>query len=113
MTETKKQEWWWVAVNGETAALSPIASETPPLIQPTPEQLLGYRTLDEAKAAQQFLLTAPVSDIYRSMVGGDLAKRIKAGEISYFLPKKPELPTKGPTQWLYGPGMELDYKADC
>lgn len=47
-------QYYWLAINGSTATLSPIPVAVEKLdISPTPKNLIGFRSRDEALAAQQ------------------------------------------------------------
>jgi hypothetical protein len=55
-------ERFWIALNGASCTLcrTPL---TDPVISPTPEQALGFPTLEEAEQAQQHVLDAPIETV--------------------------------------------------
>lgn len=68
------------------------------VVTPTPEQMWGFSTLDEAQRAQQICLNAPIADAMRFLQG--LGPDIKAGRVVYVRPANPESRTRGPTMWM-------------
>jgi hypothetical protein len=102
-----KNEWYyWLAVNKASVACSPAPGRRGCVgVIPTPEQLLGFPTLEEARDVQRFLLTAPIALVERYMTE-ELPPRIRAGEVAYVRPEHPQPPTRGPTVWTMVPGDE-------
>ena len=96
-------ERYWIAINGASCALTAFPMRHP-LVIPTPEQLLGFPTLDEARKAQQVCLNAPMPEVKRFMQS--LSADVMAGRVRVIKPKHPEPPTSGQTAW-----MEVHYTA--
>lgn len=93
MAESK----YWIAINGASCALLSFPM-TNPFVTPTPQQLLGFPTFEEAKRAQQICLTAPLSEAASFLQS--LAPDVAAGRIVAITFDNPEPPTHGPTMWL-------------
>src|SRR5262245_40271775 len=53
---------YWIALNGPSCAINTVPMREP-VVSPTPEQLIGYPTLEEAQAAQRLCLTAPIEEV--------------------------------------------------
>lgn len=53
------KKWWWVAINGASVGTSPMPLAEP-VVDPCPEELLGFETEDEQIKTQEFLLEAPI-----------------------------------------------------
>jgi hypothetical protein len=91
-------EWkYWIAINGASCAMSALPMRKPK-VSPTPQQMLGFPTLEEAKHAQHVCLTAPLDDVKRFLAS--LSADVKAGRIIAITPANSEPPTYGPTMWL-------------
>ena len=88
---------YWIAVNGSSCAMSAMAMRDP-VVTPTPEQMWGFPTLEEAQKAQQICLTAPMADVIAFLEG--LRQDIKSGRILYRSPENPGPQTRGETVWL-------------
>ena len=91
---------WWVAINGPSAAVSPMPLPRPPLLQvtPRPEQLIGYPTQERQLAAQDLLLNASMEKI-ESYMREIVPNLIRKGEILYYRIAAPEPHTPGITAW--------------
>ena len=50
------ESYWWIAINGPSCARSNFPMRKP-LVTPTPEQLIGFPTAEEAEQAQHTCLT--------------------------------------------------------
>lgn len=98
--KTKKEvkQWYWIAINRDSAAASAMPCAEPPTVRPTPEQLLGFSTRDEQVDVQRFLLEKPIEEVNEFMQS--LPRRIESGEIRYLRPTNPEPPTRGQTLWI-------------
>lgn len=94
----KQHRYYWIAVNGASAAASPLPLGDNPTVSPTPEQLIGFTTQQEQLAVQKKLLTAPIEEVTAYMTQTLRAKCAK-GEIRYIRPANPEPPTEL-TMWL-------------
>ena len=77
-------ERYWIAINGASCALTAFPMRHPFVI-PTPEQLLGFPTLDEARKAQQVCLNAPMPEVKRFMQS--LSADVMAGRVRVIKPK--------------------------
>jgi len=90
------EERYWIAINGASCALCAIPLRAP-LVTPTPEQLFGFPTLEEAKEAQRTCLMAPIEKVNRFFrkLGAD----IKSGRIRHIRPEHPQPPTEQGTAW--------------
>lgn len=102
VNDAVEPDWWWIAINRSSCASAPIGANKPPTVVPTPEQLIGYRTMEEQLTAQQLILNEPIERVNEYLQ--TLPKRIDAGEVRYIRPKHPKRPTRGPTQWIFGRG---------
>lgn len=100
---TKKKTYYWLAINGPLVAAAAIPLSKNLSVTPTPEQLLGFSTYDEAKRIQQFLLTAPINEVAKYMES--LPPRIRSGAVQYIRPTNPEPYTEGITAWHDGPAL--------
>jgi hypothetical protein len=87
---------YWIAINGPSCSLCAIPL-CEPLVTPTPEQLFGFPTLEEAEGAQQICLNAPMKKANRYLRG--LSGDITSGRIRHIRPKYPQPPSKEATAW--------------
>ena len=87
---------YWIALNGPSCAMSSIPMCNP-LLTPTPEQMLGFPTHEEAKRAQRICLEAPMKEVRKFLAG--LAPDVKSGRIRVIQPKHPQPPTAGQSMW--------------
>lgn len=101
--KTKTQRYYWLAINGPSVAASVMPLSKNVVVSPTPEQLVGYTTLEEMKKTQQFLLTAPIKKVAEYMES--LPPRIRSGEVQYKRPLNPEPYPEGATSWLDGDSL--------
>jgi hypothetical protein len=67
------------------------------VVTPTPEQLFGFPTWEEAYEAQQLCLNASLAEVNKFLKG--LRSDIRSGRVRHIRPKDPQLPTRGPTMW--------------
>jgi hypothetical protein len=88
--------WYWIAINGASCARTSIPLKNPK-VTPTPEQLFGFLTPEEAAEAQHTCLTAPIRDA--NLFIQSLGRRVKLGQVRYIRPKHPQPPTRGHTSW--------------
>lgn len=94
-----EKEFWWVAINGPSAALCGFpARPSEILCSPRPGQLIGFPTMREAREAQKFMLEAPVAEVIRVMQECWVL-RLRAGEMYVINVPNPEPSTTGPTCW--------------
>lgn len=84
-----KNERYWIAINQASCAISQLPM-TEPTVTPTPEQLLGFPTLEEAEQAQKVCLTAPIPEVTAYL--RRLTPRVNSGEIRVIEPAHPEPP---------------------
>jgi hypothetical protein len=91
---------YWIAINGSSCAISGTPMRDPMVI-PTPEQMFGFPTAEEARKAQQICLTAPIQKANAFLQS--LLPDIKSGRILYRRPDNPGPQTRGETMWLDGP----------
>jgi hypothetical protein len=96
MKEQQHNQRYWIAINGPSCAISALRF-CQPVVTPTPEQLFGFPTWEEAYEAQQLCLNAPMAEVNKFLKG--LRSDIKSGRARYIRPKHPQLPTRGPTMW--------------
>jgi hypothetical protein len=89
-------ERYWIALNGPSCAMSSIPMRNP-LLTPTPQQMFGFPTHEEAKQAQHICLEAPIKEVRRFLA--DLAPDVKTGRIRVIHPKHPQPPTAGVSMW--------------
>jgi hypothetical protein len=92
----KPDERYWIAINGASCALTglPLAE---PKVTPTPEQLIGFPTLQEAREAQRCCLQESMGEVRRFL--GSLRPDVRSGRIRVIQPPHPQPPTSGPTMW--------------
>jgi hypothetical protein len=95
MTKENGKQLYWIAVNGASAAMSPMPMRMNVKVTPTPQQLLGFDSYEAAKEFQSILLTAPIPTVKRELV----ALRRRNGAV-FITPDNPEPPTRGATMWL-------------
>lgn len=62
MHSSDKDERFWIAINGASCAMTALPMRNP-LLTPTPEQMLGFPTPEEARRAQHIYLTAPMEEV--------------------------------------------------
>jgi hypothetical protein len=95
---------FWIATNGPTCVRS-IFPMRRPIVSPTPEQMWGFPTAEEAEQAQAICIYAPIEQAmdYLRGLGPDIAR----GRVTYFRPEKPEAPTTGTTMWLDEPHEQV------
>jgi hypothetical protein len=98
MTEATKRtdERYWIALNGASCALTSLPLRNP-LVTPTPQQLLGFPTLKEAKRAQRICLQSSMNEVQRFFTS--LSPDVRAGRVRVINPEQPQLPTRCPTMW--------------
>jgi hypothetical protein len=59
----KTKSYYWIAINGASAALSPYPLPTKVKCTPTPQVLIGIEDGAEARKIQRILLTAPLPTV--------------------------------------------------
>jgi len=91
------KSYWWIAINGPSCARSNFPMRKP-LVTPTPEQLIGFPTAEEAEQAQHTCLTAPIREVKKHMK--NWITGVALGRLAYIRPSNPEPFTKGATMWL-------------
>ncbi len=85
---------YWIAINGSSCACSSIPFVRP-TVTPTPEVLIGFPNVEEAKDAQKLCLKAPIGQVKASM-----KLWMTQADIRIIRPSKPDPPTSGVTLWL-------------
>jgi hypothetical protein len=93
----EQHEYYWIAVNGASCAMS-SAPMRHPVVIPTPEQMWGFHTLEEAERAQHVCLHQPIPEVIEFFQS--LEPHIHSGRIRYVRPAHPEPPTRGETMWV-------------
>jgi hypothetical protein len=88
---------YWIAINGASCAMASFPMKSP-TVKPTPQQLLGFPTLEEAQRAQRICLTEPMKKVRRFLES--LAPDVHSGRIVVIQPTNPEPPTHGQTIWM-------------
>jgi hypothetical protein len=92
MTEKR----YWIALNQDVCAFSELPFHKP-LVTPTPEQLLGFPTAEEAYEAQQLCLHAPIPEVEHFLF--ELRHDVWKGRVWVIQPKHPQPPTTEVTTW--------------
>ncbi|MET4034931.1 MULTISPECIES: hypothetical protein [unclassified Bradyrhizobium] len=82
-------ERYWIAINGPSCALSPLPLRNP-LLTPTPEQMLGFPTSEEAERAQRICLESPMDEVVRFLE--TLRPDVDSGRIRVIQPEHPQPP---------------------
>jgi hypothetical protein len=89
-------ERYWIALNGSSCGMTSLPMAYPK-VTPTPEQLLGFPTLEEAARAQQVCLYAPMDEVQRFLES--LRPDVKRGRVRVIQPKHPQPPIASATMW--------------
>jgi hypothetical protein len=89
-------ERYWIAINGSSCTLSSLPMRNPKAT-PTPEQMLGFPTLEEAQRAQRICLRAPMDVVCKFLVS--LTPDVQSGRIRVIQPRHPHPQTSDPTAW--------------
>jgi hypothetical protein len=87
---------YWIAINGSSCARSSLPMQNP-MVTPTPEQMLGFPTVEEAQKAQRLCLQAPMNEVRKFMES--LRPDVKSGRIRVIQPAHPQPPTHDATMW--------------
>jgi hypothetical protein len=103
----ESKTFYWIAVNGASCAMSSFPMRHP-RVTPTPEQMWGFPTLEEAQRAQCICLNEPMPKVIKFL--SSLAPDISAGRIRYIRPAHPQPPTTGATS---GPTAILTCRPQC
>jgi hypothetical protein len=56
------QWYYWITINGTSAAMSPISLPITVKCSPTPQVLIGFDDQGEAMTTRRILLTAPIPE---------------------------------------------------
>jgi hypothetical protein len=88
------RSWYWVAINGDSAAMAPYPLPITVNCTPTPQLLIGLKTFIEAKTLQSLLLPAPMK-----VARKELGAIRRNPEAVCIVPENPEPPTRGATFW--------------
>jgi hypothetical protein len=78
---------YWIAINGPSCAICSMPLKEP-LVTPTPEEMFGFLTLEEAERAQRICLMAPIKKVERFMEV-ELRLWVKAGPRPLYPPRSP------------------------
>jgi hypothetical protein len=89
-------ERYWIAINGTSCAMSPLPMRNP-LLTPTPEQMLGFPTHEEAARAQRICLQAPMDEVQRFLES--LRPDVESGRIRVIQPEHPQPPIASQSIW--------------
>jgi hypothetical protein len=92
----QSEERYWIAINGSSCALTSFPLREP-MVTPTPEQLIGFPTLEEAQEAQRVCLYAPIEEANEFIQ--KLLPDIHSGRVRYIRPEHPQPSTRGATTW--------------
>lgn len=87
---------YWIAINGPSCALTQMPMSEPK-VTPTPQLLIGFPALQEAREAQRCCLHSPMGEVRRFL--NSLRPGVKAGRIRVIRPPHPQPTTRGPTAW--------------
>lgn len=98
-------ERYWIAINGSSCALTSLPFQKP-LCTPTPAQMLGFPTLEEAQHAQGVYLNATMDEVCSFLEG--LRPDVKSGRILVIQPTHPQPQTSGPTMWTESADVHAD-----
>ena len=90
----KSRLLYWVAINGASAAVTPFPLPLTLKCCPTPELLIGFETLYEARSFQTLALTAPMRVVRKKIEA--MRRNPKA---VFIAPPNPQPPTRGSTTW--------------
>ena len=97
MTNTKKECYYWLAVNGPSVAISTLPFSKEVSVSPRPELLIGFTDLSEAKKIQQFFLTAKIEYVNKYI--HTLPEKLESNEVQCVIhPEMPE-PCSYTTNW--------------
>jgi hypothetical protein len=88
---------YWIAINGPSCARTSVPMRHP-TVSPTPEQLVGFPSELEARAAQRLCLEEPMPIVRRFFE--NLEPHVRSGVVKIIQPAHPEPPTTGPTFWM-------------
>ena len=86
---------YYIAINGSSCAMFPIALREPFIVKPKPHILIGFPTLEEAKAAQAICLQSPIA-----MVDEQIAAWRLRPDVRWKLNVVHDKQTKGQTVWM-------------
>ena len=88
------ETYYWIAVNGASAAMTPYPLPRTVRCIPTPQLLIGFKRLNHAKTFQSIALNAPLPIVRKEL------KLLKKHRDAVLIePNNPEPPTTGPTLW--------------
>ena len=101
-SDSKDDSYFWLAITGASVTASSMPLPKSVRVSPTPELLIGYRSINAQVAAQRFFLTAPIKTIDK-FIKHEMPRKIKTRELVCIKPEKPKLPTRGRTIWESDP----------
>src|ERR1700678_3201625 len=88
MKDRMKDQMYWLAVNQASCAMCDLPATAEEIeCTPTPQQLIGFKSRDEAKEWQQFMLTAPIHQ-----VKARAKKGLDRDKVTIITPANPEEP---------------------
>jgi hypothetical protein len=88
----KPRKYWWVAATQDSAAMSPWPMSVRVCCIPTPEQLFGFESFEEARKVQHMMMTAPLETLTEFV--NKCGKQLQEGTATfrYLRPANPEQP---------------------
>ncbi len=92
------ESFFWIAINGSSCAINAVPLHWPIRLLPTPEFLIGFPTLAEAKEHQRSCLNDPVS-----VVRKNAQALVSRDDIAFVALKDSQPQTEGPTFWAEMP----------
>jgi hypothetical protein len=96
MNDNATDERYWIAINGSGCAITALPMRNPK-VTPTPQQLLGFPTYEEAAEAHRICLQAPLDEVRRLFES--LRACVKSGRVRVIQPRHPQPQTDGPVTW--------------
>src|SRR4051794_36258577 len=105
MDVEKDRKYYWVAVNGASAALCGVPARRHEIgCRPRPSQLIGFGSFEEAHRGQQGMLQRPPEEAPRTM-REDGAPKVWSGDMALIDCPSPEPPAAF-TAWAFGRDAE-------
>ncbi len=94
MSAPRSHNLYWVAINGASVAMAPYPLPVSLMCTPTPQLLIGQKTLQQAMTLQSILLTA-----HMKVVRKKIKAMRRSPEAVCIEPPNPQPPTRGATIW--------------
>lgn len=92
---------YWLAVNRDNVAATPIPLPAFPTVAPTPQMLIGFDTVEKQAKCQRFLLCGRLDKVQRFM-NTTLPKLARKGKVVVKTFDYPQKPSRSGTHWSYG-----------